>query len=859
MKNSKNTRFCPAYPSRIAARLLAMPRIAISRGHRGTATLLLIVLAGIACPPASADNGVPPVLNKSWTPNHALPGGIVQIRFDIGNPGTAAALTGVAFDDVLPAGLSVGNIGATAIGCGIVSAVAPSTIHFTNGTIPANTPSVNSGCNFEINITTSAAGVFTNTTTAITSNEGGSGSASSAVLTVGSAPTISKSFGAATVAVGANVSLTFTLANPNAGVDALGVGFNDSLPSGLVVATPNGLSNTCGGTATATAGTGSVQLSGASLAAGGSCTVSLSVTGTSAGTKNNSVQVTTTNLGNGNTSNTSLRVLAPPTLSKVFGAATVPLNGSTSLTFTVSNPNATDALTGIAFSDALPSGLVVATPNGQTGTCLTAAGAVTNAAALTATAGSGSISISGLGLAASGSCTFAVNVTGTSAGTQTNTTGSISSTNGGTGGTASASLGVVAPPTITKSFNPTATAVGGTSSLTFTVTNPVANAVALTGVAFSDTLPTGLTVPNASAAVCGGNVTLTNPTGIQMTGATIGVGSQCLFSVTVTGAVGGQYTNTTGNVTSANGGTGLAATADLTVGSPPTIAKSFGAATAGLNQSVSLTFNISNPNAGVALSGIGFNDSLPSGMIVSTPNGVTNTCGGTVTAVAGSGSVQLSGGSLPPGSSCSVVANVTATTAGAKNNSVQVTTTNLGNGNTSNASITMLLPPAVSSSFGAASVTLGESTSLTFTISNPNGATAINGIALTSTLAPGLVVSTPNGQTGTCLTTGGSVTTAGSLTAAAGSGSINLSGLALGPSGSCTFAVNVTGMAPGVLTNTTDNVTSTNAGTGNSTSASLSVVSLSALASIPSLTGWGMAILELALASIVVLGAVRRR
>ena len=58
-----------------------------------------------------------------------------------------------------------------------------------------------------------------------------------------------------------------------------GVGFTDPLPAGLVVATPNGLTGTCGGTVTAVAGAGSVALVNGALAAGGSCTITLNVTG----------------------------------------------------------------------------------------------------------------------------------------------------------------------------------------------------------------------------------------------------------------------------------------------------------------------------------------------------------------------------------------------------------------------------------------------------------------------------------------------------------------------------------------------------------------------------------------------------
>jgi len=57
------------------------------------------------------------------------------------------------------------------------------------------------------------------------------------------------------------------------------------------------------------------------------------------------------------------------TVSKAFGAATIPLGGTTSLTFTIGNPDATATQTGVLMNDSLPAGLVVATPNGLTGAC----------------------------------------------------------------------------------------------------------------------------------------------------------------------------------------------------------------------------------------------------------------------------------------------------------------------------------------------------------------------------------------------------------------------------------------------------------------------------------------------------------
>jgi CSLREA domain-containing protein len=798
---------------------------ALSAGAQATATYNAGSVGGNGSADATVDQATvtanivvlqPPSITKSFSPTTVAVNAPSTITFAIDNSVNTVPIN-ASFTDTLPANLVVATTPSVVNSCGgTVTAVAGSgSVSFLNASLAVG------ACSITVNVQSATDNVYNNSVT-INSTDAGTGaqSTSSASLTVINPPTIAKVFGAATIPLNGTTSLTFTLTSTNANLTLNGVAFTDNLPAGLVVATPSNLNSTCSGTATAVDGSTSVSLSGASLAPGASCTVSVNVTGTTPGVKNNSVQVTSTNGGTGNTSNASITVVSPPVIIKAFGAASIPLSGSTSLTFTIQNNNTTTTLTGIGFSDTLPAGLVVSTPNGQTGTC--------GGGTISATQATNVISLTGATLSQSSSCTFSVNVTGTAAGTQNNTTGNVTSTEGGTGGTASASISVVAPPSIAKAFGAAAVPLNGTTSLTFTITNPAANAVAETGVAFTDTLPAGIVVatPNGLTNTCGGTATAVAGSGsISLTGGTIAASSTCTVTVNVTGTASGQYTNTSGSVTSTNGGTGNTATANLTVASPPTITKAFGAASIPLNGSTSLTFNITNPAANtIALTGVAFTDNLPAGLVVATPNGLASTCGGTATAVAGASALSLAGATLATNTSCTLSVNVTGTTAGVKNNSVQVTATESGVGNTSNASITVASPPVIIKAFGAASIPLSGSTSLTFTIQNNNTTTTLTGIGFSDTLPAGLVISTPNGLTGSC---GG-----GTISATQATNVISLTGATLAQSSSCTFSVNVTGASAGTKNNTTGNVTSAEGGTGGTASASINVVAPPSIAKV---------------------------
>jgi len=227
---------------------------------------------------------------------------------------------------------------------------------------------------------------------------------------------------------------------------------------------------------------------------------------------------------------------APPAISAAFAAPSMMVGQAVALKFTITNAAGNGPVTGVAFSlNPLPSGLSVS--NGSASAC---------GGTLTETASSG-IVLSGGSLADGASCEVSAIVTGSAVGSYATTSGAVSSTEGGTGNTATASINVDAYPTIAAAFSPNSVAVGASTQLTITITNPAGNPDTLGPIDLADTLPAGLTVASAAAVTtCGaaGSLTVTAPSTIALFAASVATGSPCVFSVPVTGAVAGSYTDT---------------------------------------------------------------------------------------------------------------------------------------------------------------------------------------------------------------------------------------------------------------------------------------------------------------------------
>jgi len=191
------------------------------------------------------------------------------------------------------------------------------------------------------------------------------------------APTFTKSFSPSTTSAGVPVTLSFSITN-NSGIQLTGLSFTDSLPAGLVVATPLNFTNTCGGSVAAAAGGASIALSGGILAANATCTVTVQVVASAPGTYTNPpVTLTSAQAPAAQSAPVSLTVnqVAPPTFTKRFSPNTATRGTSVVLVFTITN-NAPVPLSGLNFIDVLPDGLRI-TPGAAAVTSNTCGGTLT--------------------------------------------------------------------------------------------------------------------------------------------------------------------------------------------------------------------------------------------------------------------------------------------------------------------------------------------------------------------------------------------------------------------------------------------------------------------------------------------------
>jgi uncharacterized repeat protein (TIGR01451 family) len=273
-------------------RIMPRGRSGGASGPNANVMLDDIVVTGCGVPQA-------PTFVKAFSPDPiaADTTAVSTLTFTLTNENNVA-LTGATFTDTLPSGLRVAPVPAASTTCLNSPTWAPTagatTLNFgttTPATIPARAGLTYGTCTVQVNVVATTAGPHINVSgfisTTQTGTNYGSGGTATASLTGLAAPSITKIFSPNPVLVDVYTTLTFTITNPNPN-NALGsVAFSDTYPLNLVNTSPAVTSTNCGGTVTATGGGGSMSFSGGSIAAGGSCTVTVRVVSSVAATYNN--------------------------------------------------------------------------------------------------------------------------------------------------------------------------------------------------------------------------------------------------------------------------------------------------------------------------------------------------------------------------------------------------------------------------------------------------------------------------------------------------------------------------------------------------------------------------------------------
>jgi hypothetical protein len=233
-----------------------------------------------------------------------------------------------------------------------------------------------------------------------------------------------------------------------------------------------------------------------------------------------------------------------------------------------------------------------------------------------------------------------------------------------------ATLTIVNPPgaitpRVFKTFAPAAIKPNGISVLSIYLINHATVAAPLTAP-FIDNLPAGVVVSGGGITTCGGTLTAVKGSSkVTLTGGSIPANSQCQITVNVTASSIGQFINSIGAGTlhATTGTNAVGTVSTLTVsnsaGTPPKIVKAFSPATINSGGTSNLTITLTNPNTTAAILTAPFTDTFPSGIVVS--GGASTSCGGTLSAVAGSSHVTLTGGAIPANGSCKITLAIAAT------------------------------------------------------------------------------------------------------------------------------------------------------------------------------------------------------
>jgi hypothetical protein len=650
-------------------------------------------------------------------------------------------------------------------------------------------------------------------------------------------PTFNMAFSPTTIGPGSTSTLTYTINNAAEATGVSGLSFNNTFPTGMTIVNPSSASTTCvDGVLTATAGASSITISDYRLSAAESCTVTFNVTSSTVGTHVNTSGALTTSAGSAGTANTSLVVDAErPGFSMAFSPSTINQGAVSTLTYTLDNSANGSTVLFMLFTNALPSGLVIADqPEGST-TC-------TNGE-LTAVGGGSTITTADASIANGASCTYSVNVTAAEAGEYINVSGALSRNGSNPSGVSTALLTVV-NPFLNANF-PASVAPGTSVTLSYSLNNLDRDNTA-TDITFTNDLNatlSGLTATVLPASdFCGSGSTISGTSNITIAGANLAASASCSFDLTVlipSNAATGTYTNTTStvNLTLGSATTKPALSHALVVSKSPVITMSFIDDPVVTGQNVTLRFTVTNTDTTNAASDLTFiqsYDDVYTGMVLSTlPN--ANSCGtGSTFRSQTDGSknwFEFAGGALAAGANCTFDLIYTLPTSGTSGSylhaSSAITGTLSGSavtGNIASDTLVVLAAPRLSISlddYAVPGTTVMAELRLAY---SESAAADIADLAFTIDLDSAL-----NGMTMTSATASDICGTGSSIS---GTSTISFSGGSLAANGQCSFSVTFqipSGATPALYILTSSTVTGTTAATSVASAAVSKALTVSGL------------------------------
>lgn len=756
------------------------------------------------------------------------------------SPSTA---TGLTFSNDLSTFLSGATFGITSNSCGGSAALSAGNtrLNYSGGSLaPGDSCTVVTAVSIPGG---SSNGTYASTSSTLTGMAGGEAlvvSLSSDDLQVleGAPLDVSKSLVPSAALPGETITLTYTLTNPDPTLDYTSVFFTEAYSSALsslaIVPASLPAGGFCGGSSSASGTTFGI-FSGIEVPANDSCVFSVDLL-VPAGASDGAYALTSSNV-TGSLNGTSVTLPTMNDTLTVQGAAlslvksyatTATAPGDTVTTqYTLTNLSSSHAIDSIVFSDDLDAQL-----SGLT----SSAGALSNICGTgSALSGSSTLSFSGGTLAAGASCSFDVTQLvpgGASAGTYPGLPGNPSGQSSGlaVGGSAipaNLTVSSTSLPSFSKSFTDPALAAGGSTTLTYVITNTDPSA-SLTALRFSDDLDavlSGLVVSAGTGSdLCGSGSSVSGTGLITLTGGELAPSASCTIALTVSlpgSASSGSYSSTSGDLSAGGSFAASGATGSFSVEPAPGFAQALSPATIAQGGVTTATFTIDNSASALAANSLDVSNTLPAGLVVApTPNASVTCMGGTATAVPGGSVISYTGGTVGAGASCTISLDLRATAVGSLVNTTGDLTSGLGNSGTATETLTVTAAPlpGFAKTFADSSATLGATTTLSFAIDNSSALIEASALDFTDVLPVGMVVaSTPNAMT-TC--------SGGTLTAVAGSSTISYTGGTVAAANSCGLSVDVTANSSGTLVNTTGDLTSSLGNSGTAT-ANLKVPTLS--------------------------------